>query len=381
MAQPTKAEESLMASLPDGEVAELLRAQGLPHRRVEAWKWSDLRAAAREERAASLAYQAHLPARSSSEVYAEVHLANGECQSSFDFLSQRPAEAEVLVQSAIASMATAAPIYQILWDEVAPKTMRVRRFSDGHGYHADRVKIVVEEGVTATLIESHEAVGAPFANSLTEIHLKPGAHLTRIVIQPLAPEALLIHTTLPVVEGGATYRQTTMGFGAHFARHEMHMVLRGTAEVQVDTLYRLDGKAHTDFTSHIHHQSPDCKVDQLCKGVVDGEGKAVFQGKFLVDQIAQRTDAKMAHHALLVSDRASVNAKPELEIYADEVECAHGNTAGALDGEALFYLQQRGLSANEARRLLIEAFGAEVLDRVEDEALRAELTTLFRGAE
>ena len=124
------------------------------------------------------------------------------------------------------------------------------------------------------------------------------------------------------------------------------------------------------MTSHIDLKHPDCTIRQSVKGVVTDQSRGVFQGKFHVHKDAQLTDAEMRHDALMLSDRAEVRAKPELEIYADDVACAHGNTIGALDESALFYMRQRGIPVAQARAMLTEAFLAEVFDELDDEDMR-----------
>ena len=162
-----------------------------------------------------------------------------------------------------------------------------------------------------------------------------------------------------------------MSLGAKLSRNETHLQFNGTgAHASLNSAALLSGARHSDFTTNVRHRAESCQARQIHKGVARDSARNVFQGKFHVDRAAQKTDAQMTANALLLSDRAEANHKPELEIYADDVECAHGSTAGALDEDALFYLRQRGLSEETARGLLIEAFIGEVIDGVEDEKLR-----------
>ncbi|HKP78466.1 MAG TPA: SufD family Fe-S cluster assembly protein, partial [Phenylobacterium sp.] len=144
----------------------------------------------------------------------------------------------------------------------------------------------------------------------------------------------------------------------------------GHADLRLDGVYLLADKRHADLTTVVTHSDVDGATQQLTKGVVRDQARAVFQGRIIVAEGADRTDARMGHHALILSDRAEVDAKPELEIYADDVSCAHGNTVGALDENALFYARQRGIPEPEARALLTEAFIGEVIDRIEHEGAR-----------
>ncbi len=140
--------------------------------------------------------------------------------------------------------------------------------------------------------------------------------------------------------------------------------------MRLDGLYLLADRRHADITTVVTHEGVDGMTDQLIKGVVRDQARGVFQGRITVRRGADRTDARMGHHALVLSDRAEVDAKPELEIYADDVACAHGNTVGALDEDALFYAQQRGIAEPEARAMLTEAFVGEVVDRIEHDGAR-----------
>jgi len=149
-------------------------------------------------------------------------------------------------------------------------------------------------------------------------------------------------------------------------------------ELTANGAYLLNYKRHIDMTSHIDLGVPDTLVRQSVKGVVTDKSRGVFQGKFHVRRPAQHTDAEMRHDALMLSDTAEIRSKPELEIYADDVACAHGNTIGALDESALFYMRQRGIPLTQARALLTEAFVAEVFDDLEDEELRESLLDKVR---
>lgn len=381
----TAFENRLFADLPEGEVTEALKSRGLPSRRAEAWKWSDLRGALREEKAPSSAYQASPPVcplmldgASVLTIKNGAHDGAGGLGQGL-FLKEGTAEPALVPDADLASLATAAKTIEIEAQGEADPLI-VRRLSDAEGRHADRLRLHLAEGASLTLIETHEAQGAPFANSLTEIALEKGARLTRIVVQTSADEAVIVHTTLVALAPGADIVQTTVTGGAALARHETRLAHQGESHARLDGLYTLSGARHVDITTHVDHRGEGAQTEELVKGIARGRTRGVFQGKFHVAPGAQRTDAKMAHHALLLSKDALVNAKPELEIYADDVECAHGNTAGALDAEALFYMRQRGLSEEEAQGLLIDAFAGEVLARVEDEALREQLETLFRSS-
>ena len=371
--QLTSAELKMLETLPESEATSSVRAKGLPTRRVEQWKWSDLRAALKADRSPSLDFAATGPANPvACEGAFEIVLRNGTA--SFDAppdgiaVSRGLPEPALFAGAEVASLATAAHTLTIDHHGGAP--LIIRRLSDGEGWHTDRIRLRVPEGAEAVVIETHESNGAPFANSLMEIDLAPGAVLHRLVLCDASAASVLVHTTLMSVGAGATLRQASLSGGSHFTRHEARLTAAEGADIQLDGLYRLSEDRHNDFTSHVDLTAADAKVRQLYKGIVEDQARGVFQGKFHVTRAAQHTDAQMGHHALLLSDRATVNAKPELEIYADDVECAHGNTVGALDAEALFYLRQRGLNEAAAQSLLIHAFAGEVIDGIENPMLQ-----------
>jgi Fe-S cluster assembly protein SufD len=405
----TAFEDRLFADLPEDELTAVLRSRGLPSRRTETWKWSDLRGALREAREPSGAYDGDDPQPILSTDGATIlTLRNGRPEAPrgvepkpilhegekigvtyvvedglvLSFYDEGRAPEAAAPGSELAALAAAAPLISISVLPGFTHRIAIRRLSDGEGQHTDSIYLTVGEGASATLLETHEITGKPFVNSRTEIEVDAGATLRRYVAQPSAPEAVVVHTAelrLAEEEGErrAKVEQTILALGAHLARHETRAVQLGAGEMKADALYRLEEALHTDITSHLTFAGEGGQADQLVKGIAGGRSRGVFQGKFLVERGAQQTDAQMAHHALLLSKGAQINAKPELEIYADDVECAHGNTAGAIDPDALFYMRQRGVPEEEARGLLIEAFAAEVLDRIGEQAVRASFERLL----
>ncbi|MEE2929471.1 MAG: SufD family Fe-S cluster assembly protein, partial [Pseudomonadota bacterium] len=167
---------------------------------------------------------------------------------------------------------------------------------------------------------------------------------------------------------GSVFTQTALAFGAKVARLETRLTHQESgSRATLNGAYLAASGYHADFTSHVRHGAPSSVTRQVTKGAVLDGGTGVFQGKFFVPRtVGQYTDADMQHQALLLEDGAIVFAKPELEIYADDVECAHGNTSGALDPNQLFYMRQRGIPEAEARALLTEAFIAEALEEASD---------------
>ena len=174
------------------------------------------------------------------------------------------------------------------------------------------------------------------------------------------------------LSAGASYRQTVIAGGAKRQRIETTVEHPGLgASVELNGAYIVDAQRHTDQTTKIAHAGRDGASRQLVRGVAADRGRGVFQGLIAVAEGADGTDARLTHNALLLSDRAEIDAKPELEIFADDVACAHGNTVGALDEDALFYAMSRGLPLEVARRLLIGAFLGEIVERIGDADLEA----------
>ena len=198
-----------------------------------------------------------------------------------------------------------------------------------------------------------------------------GGALERIVLAADDAEAVSVSEAKVALAPGGHFAQTVVVAGARRQRIETRLAHPGGhASARIDGVYLLSGKRHADLTTAVEHHGLDGTTDQLTKGVAGDQARAVFQGRIVVAQGADRTDARMGHHALILSDRAEVDAKPELEIYADDVSCAHGNTVGALDDEALFYARQRGIPEPGARAMLTEAFIGEVIDRIGHEGAR-----------
>ena len=197
--------------------------------------------------------------------------------------------------------------------------------------------------------------GGPLTAKASEHVLQPGAALTRIVLQD--GDGVELSTARIQLGAGAKFRQFILSEGAKLARIETHVSVEGEgAEVELNGVYLAGSGRHADLTSTIEHKVGNGQTRQLIKGVARKGGRGVFQGKIVVAPHAQKTDARQYHHGMLLEEGAEVFAKPELMIHADDVQCAHGNTAGGLDKGALFYMRSRGVPEAQARALLIEAF-------------------------
>ncbi len=322
---------------------DLRDASTFPSRRTEAWKYSDLRRHLRE------APQASPPAEPSGP-------------GPFDALG---GEAIIIVNGR--------PVGPTDFIASGERTLRLRYVSDAFRTgHTASARVVARPGARLLLLETHEGHGVSYvAHNRLDVQVADGAEVTRVVLVEEPEDAISVAEAEVRVEAGGRYRQTVLATGAMLQRIETridHHVR--SADVRADGLYLLAGARHADLTSVVRHLDRDGQTSQLVKGVVRDQARGVFQGKIVVERGADGTDARMGHHALIASGRGEVDAKPELIIYADDVQCAHGNTVGTLDESALFYIQQRGLPAEEARALLMQAFLIEVVDRIEHEGAR-----------
>jgi len=239
-----------------------------------------------------------------------------------------------------------------------------------------RVLVVAEENSKATLLESYLSSGdeAYFTNAVVEVVLKDGARLEHYKVQRESTQAFHVATTVADLGASSSYDTTTITFGAQLSRHDVNVTMdHEGAECWVDGLYLVTGSQHTDTHSVIDHRKPHCTSHQLYKGILDGKSRAVFNGKIFVRHDAQKTDAMQTNKNLLLSNEARVDTKPQLEILADDVKCAHGAAVGQIEEDELFYLETRGIHPDLARNLLTYGFAEEVIGKLTIESIRTQL--------
>lgn len=234
-----------------------------------------------------------------------------------------------------------------------------------------RHTITLEEDAALSVIEltaSADASASYLHNPVLLCTVAERARLTHTKIQQEAEKAVHLATVYADVASRGAYDSFTLGLGSFLSRHEVHATMHGDhAAVHVNGAQLLGDEQVGDLTSVITHGAPDCISRQTVRNVLTDKARAVFQGKVLVERVAQKTDGYQMNQALLLSPHAEIDAKPELEIYADDVRCSHGATVGALDDDQLFYLRSRGVPDARARQMLVEAFLVETVDLVEDE--------------
>jgi Fe-S cluster assembly protein SufD len=239
--------------------------------------------------------------------------------------------------------------------------------------------IVVDRGAKATVLESYAAVGDAhyFTNAVTEVSIGEGATLTHLKLQRESQRAFHVGTIDVRQSRDSHYVSFYFANGGSLSRSNVYTVLGGEGcGATLNGLYMLDGDQHMDHQTRIEHAAPNCYSREVYKGILDGTSHGVFNGKVFVRPVAQKTDGKQTNNTLLLSERAQVDTKPQLEIFADDVKCTHGATVGRLDQTALFYMKSRGMSAELARQLLTYAFAADVIETVELEAVREGLERL-----
>jgi len=363
---------------------EAFAQTGLPGRRTEGWRWTDFKAAV-----ASLDAPKAAPARDplARDGLATLRFA----PAGFTAPSSLPAGLRLVAKEDVQAMsgAEAAPLGALaaalsggntpgtlLVDVSAGTRVHLHMVFEGPGaINAARIVFLLRPGAELHVSESHLG-GAALSAALIEFTLNPGARLNRTVYQIGGASEAQAVTAIIEQDAGAESVQTTLAFGARVARIETRLVHRETgSRATINAAYLAGANLQADITTHVRHGAPACITRQLTKGAVLDGGRGVFQGKFHVPRTSgQQTDASMQHNALLLEEGAEVFAKPELEILADDVQCAHGNTSGALDAAQLFYLRQRGIPLMQARAVLTEAFIAQALEGAGalEEALRAE---------
>jgi Fe-S cluster assembly protein SufD len=374
--------------------AAAFRAAGLPggtqQRRIEAWKYTSLRsvaeaafrreAAPRHEAETILSGLPLLDAprvvfvdgalRGDLSVMPAAGFAQFAEQPDFGTLSWPDREPMVALNTMLAADGAALDVPAGQDGGIVQLVSVAASDADFHPRHSVRLG----KDARLTLVEISAGQGTYLLNTVAEIHVAAGAHLTHIRLQDEAVTAFHVSTTYADIEAGATYDSFTLNLGSQLSRTEVHAELSGAKAVaHLNAAQILAGSQHADFTTVVGHTAPGCTSRQTVKNVLAGRSRGVFQGKIEVARDAQKTDGYQMNQALLLSPFAEIDSKPELEIFADDVKCSHGATVGELDAEQLFYLRSRGIPDAEARSILVRAFLAEALDAVADDTIRGRL--------
>jgi len=356
------------------EAAAVVHSHGVPHRRIEEWKYSDLKAVLGDAGLGAVMAQwlvGNLPAgvevfdlsQPNPPAWVMAHIARP---------SQNVMNAASLALSA-GGVALRVPKGVAISDP-----LKLEFMGAGHV----RGLLVLEDNASLTLVEG---VGvADFRNVGFEIALGENASLEHVRISPEAPDAVLVEEVSLCIAAGGRYRGHFAGFGGKLARMELEIALEGEgAQAHLSGVAVLDGKRHNDVTTHVIHRHGNTNSTQVFKHVAAGQARAVYQGKVTVAKGADGSDSSQTAKALLLGDGAEADLKPELEIFADDVKCAHGAAVGDLDADSLFYLRARGIPESQARGLLLQAFLedaiAEIANIDQRELVRTELLTALKG--
>ncbi len=259
-------------------------------------------------------------------------------------------------------------------------------FSTAHGEATvsyPRNLIVIGDESQATIVETYLGVKNEvyFTNAVTEMVLGKNAMVDHYKLQRESDGAFHVATLQVHQERNSNFSSHSISLGGALARNDLNSVLDGEgSECSLNGLYMVNGKQHVDNHTRVDHVKPHCNSRELYKGILGGSAKGVFNGKIYVHTAAQGTDAKQTNKNLLLSEDATINTKPQLEIYNDNVKCMHGSTVGQLDQDGLFYLRSRGIELNDARKLMTYAFASEMIGKIKVAKLRTWLEETFYTA-
>jgi Fe-S cluster assembly protein SufD len=391
---------------------------GLPHRRIEAWKYTDLRALLREAAplaaapdAEALAAVQRLTSPLRDVEATRLTVVDGAFVPALSDVVRLPAGLEVVsyaealgsdhplaavhlgttlagtedpLVSLNAAFATDGVVVRVARGTALARPVLIRHVTTGDRPSATftRSLVVVEEGASVTLVESHEGPNgvAHQANNLVEIVVADRAIVNHVRTKTKGSTAVDLSTLGLRFGAHVSYTSFAAVTAAAVSRHQIFAQFAGEhSKAMIAGAALLNGRQHSDTTLVVDHAVPHCESRELFKHVMDGEATGVFQGKIIVRPHAQKTDGRMMSQAVLLADGASMNNKPELEIFADDVQCAHGATCGALDDDLLFYLRARGLPQPEAEALMLQAFVGEAIETVENESLRTAIEAVVEG--
>jgi Fe-S cluster assembly protein SufD len=384
-------------------------ANGLPSRRVEEWKYTDLRALMRDARPLATpptigALQPQAVGDALPGIEADhVAIINGvyapgwsdvsatdpnvtitelfawlAANENFrlDQVGSEPSDLALALNSAF--MSGGAVVHIKKGARIAkPIHIAYRFVGDGPAAMYPRSLIFVEPDAQVTFVETYDGpAGFDYqVNGALALVVGDGAQVERITIGDEGAAALHISTVLASIGAKADYREFTFTTGGAVTRNQLFLRSAGdAAKIRIAGANLLKGHQHVDSTLVLDHAARGCESREVFKSVLDGESRSVFQGKIVVQPQAQKTDGRMMTRALLLSDKAEADNKPELEIFADDVQCGHGATSGRLDENLLFYLKSRRIPAKDAEALLIQAFVGEAIDGIAHEGMRDLLT-------
>lgn len=265
---------------------------------------------------------------------------------------------------------------------VVPKPIQVMYFSTNNNnlLLQPRNLIVVDENSHVQIIERHQNLdnSESLTNSVTEIFANKKAIVHYYKIQNDTVKASLIDQTFVQQKDHSIVNVNTYSFGGKLTRNNLEFYQDGERiDSNLNGFTLIEDKQHVDNHTLIKHNQPNCESHELYKGIYSDKSTGVFSGKVIVDKIAQKTNAFQQNNSVLIGDKATINSKPQLEIFADDVKCSHGCTIGQLDNSALFYMQQRGISKEDAKALLLFAFADDVLEKIKIPQLKNRINAII----
>ena len=374
---------------------ELLKA-GLPNRKVEYWHYTDLRrllatVPAFDPAASSAPIQALLPG---SAVLPVLNGNAGKAEAIEGVVVARAAEkfadgslAEALqpfgpddaVGAINAALAADGWSLDIAGGVTVSQPIELQNIHAGGQAHA-RFAVNLGEGAKALIVERQAGEGNALVSSVADVVVGDGAELLWLIVQDQPDDAVELSQFKAVVGKDAKLTLFILNAGGKLVREEVRVDARGEGgEFKLRGVNLLAGSTHCDITMVLDHSAPATNSTEIVRNVVTDRAEGAFQGQIRVAQPAQKTDAKMACNTLLLSDEGGFSAKPELEIFADDVQCGHGATVAEIDRNHLFYLMARGVDERTARGLLVKAFVAEVIEEMEDERIVEALELKLEG--
>ena len=398
----------------DGKVVALREAAfgrfdalGLPHRRIEEWKYTDLRALMRDAKPMAGVPDAEAKTRAKDagrlvgdiDVRRIVFVDGTFVPELSDLKNLSPG---LTIRSMAAALMASDPLVAAHLGKVVPANhdgviaLNTALMRDGalihvakgatveHPIHLvfaatgqrpasvfTRSLVVIEQGARVMLVESHDAVEAHQVNTALELVVGDEAHVDHIKVTSGPSDLVHVSSLMASVGAHSRFNDFSFNIGGGVVRNQLFVRFDGEGTIAgLRGASLLKGKQHVDTTLVADHKVGGCQSREMFVSVLDDESRGVFQGKIIVRQHAQQTDAKMMTRALLLSEDAEANSKPELEIFADDVQCGHGATSGALDQDLKFYLMARGIPEIDAEALLVQAFVGEAIEGIEHAGLR-----------
>jgi Fe-S cluster assembly protein SufD len=341
---------------------EIFRAKGVPHRRMEDWKYTDVRAALETLEGKSEGFAGfNVSGRGPVKM---VDAVDGRLPT---WVSARLAN---LADFGVMDVAARSHIGLGSVHRVPAgnrSNLSIEHLEAGHG----TIAVFVDAGASVAIEVRYATLAAGMSNTSLIMFLDEGASVDLTVTERFEAESVLVSTVSVLQAKNSHFVARVFTGGAKLSRTEFNIVLNGEgAGADLSGVSVLGDKAHADITTRIDHAVPNTTSRQLFKKVAGGKSRAVYQGKIIVREGAVHSDSRQTAKALLLSNHAEADLKPELEILADDVKCAHGAAVGDLDADSLFYLRSRGIPEGEARALLVHAFLQEVVDGIENEGLR-----------